>query len=106
MALRGQRGADAMSNIETDLDPFALARQAEGDAELFALIEEYKRLAAFACERGIGDDECDRRAGLPREVLERIGAIRPTTLAGVLATRDLGGDIEDPDHWPDVAIDG
>src|SRR3954452_3277575 len=87
-------------------DPFALARQGGADTELLALIAEYRKREAYACEAGIDDDERARRCALSDEVLDQINQIRPTTLAGVLAVLDLGGEIEDPHHWPDEAVEG
>src|SRR3954471_8229928 len=88
-------------------DPFALARESEGDAELFALIAERRKREAYAEENvGDDDDERARRCALSDEVLDQINSTRPTTLAGVLAVLDLGGEIEDPHHWPDEAVEG
>ena len=86
--------------------PIAQARQPEFDAELFALIDEYRKREVAVNERGIADDERERRCDLSREILEQINATRPKTFAGILAVLDLGGEIEDPHHWPEEAIEG
>jgi hypothetical protein len=87
-------------------DPFALARS-EADAELFALIAEYQRLEEAANERGIDDDERRRRCADADPVRGQIEAMRPATLRGVLAALDFGSDMgEDPDYWPEGAIEG
>src|SRR3954451_17632098 len=78
-----------MPDTETNRDPFALARESEGDAELFALIAVRRKREAYAEERGIDADERARRCTLSDEVLQQINSTRPTTLAGVLAVLDL-----------------
>jgi hypothetical protein len=60
-------------------DPFALARQPDDDAELFELIDEYRRL-----------DERDDPA--LSEVFETIDRHRPLTMRGVSAVLDLYAD--------------
>jgi len=37
---------------------------------------------------------------------DKIREYRPTTLRGVLMVFDLAGEIEDPNYWPDGAIEG
>lgn len=70
------------------LDPFAFARQDEGDAELFALLAEYERREQAVEAGGLDDDEIARRCDYSREVQDEIEEIRPTTLRGVLALLD------------------
>ena len=61
--------------IGTDRDPFALARQGDDDAELFALIVEYRRLELSEASLG--------------EVFAKIAQIRPVTVRGISAVLDL-----------------
>lgn len=67
--------------MSADLDPFALARQGEDDAQLFALITEYRRV-----ER---DDPDNDTTGRLVEAFKKIDQIRPVTVRGVSAVLDL-----------------
>ena len=94
--------ADTFNN---DRDPFALARR--GDAELFALLAEYKRREQSAEESGIDDDERARRCDHAREAQDKLDAIRPTTLRGVLALLDYHSSLEEDRFQPGcAAIEG
>jgi len=103
----GMEAGDRDDDLVSLRQVLALLESRQGDdAERLALIEEYRKRELAAGKLGISDDERARRCDLAREVLDQINSTRPTTLAGVLAVLDLGGDIEDPHHWPDEAIEG
>jgi hypothetical protein len=76
------------------------------DAELFGLIAEWRRLEARANESGITDDERARRCDDMRVVRDKIAGARPTTLRGVLAALEMASEVDDPDYWPEGAIEG
>lgn len=76
------------------------------DAELFALIAEWRRLEARANKSGITDDERARRCDDMREVRDKIAVFRPVTVQGVLAALEMASEVDDPDYWPDGAIEG
>jgi hypothetical protein len=89
-------------------DPFALGG-VQDDSELFDLIEEWRRREAWANQPTADEDETARRCAKADEVMDAILDLRPATLRGVLAVLDLGPDsslADDPDFWPDEAIEG
>ena len=93
------------------IDPFALGRLGDLDAELLELIAEYWRLEEAITKAGGNedpyDDEVVRLCAQERAVRDRINQIRPTTLRGILAALDFGSEMdEDPDYWPEGAIEG
>ena len=97
--------------MSADLDPFALARRGEDDAELLALVAEYRRRENSLNEKGalagLDDKEVARRCAESTAVRDKIDEIRPVTLRGVLAVLDLGSDVvDDPHWWPEEAIEG
>ena len=88
-------------------DPFALARQTEGDAELFALIAEYQRQEReLNTPKGRADEEIHRLSDDLRAARCRVNKVRPVTLRGVLAVLNLGSVSGDMHWWPAEAIEG
>jgi len=82
------------------------------DGALFELIAEYRRLWRWA-NSGVytgneeeNETELARRCDEVRAALDKIDAIRPQTLPGVLATFDLASEVENHEHWPEEAIEG
>src|SRR3954462_11178033 len=68
-----------------DLDPFALARQAEGDAELFAVEREYAELQSrwtLLANVRFDDPAVEALNAEECRLAERINAIAATTAAG------------------------
>src|SRR3954452_22984165 len=68
-----------------DLDPFALARQAEGDAELFAVEREYAELQPRwtpLANLRFDDPAVEALNAEEGRLAERINAIAATTAAG------------------------
>lgn len=68
-----------------DLDPFALARQGEDDAELFAAEREYAELQprwAPLAELSFSHPAVEALNAEESRLAERINAIAPTTAAG------------------------
>ena len=91
-----------MTDIDTR-DLFALAR---GDTALFELFAEYERVYAESNEMMDlrRDDDAERLAKQAAELEERIEAIRPVTLPGVLKMLERGlwlaRDIDPPAEHP------
>jgi len=82
------------------------------DGALFELIAEYRRLWRWA-NSGVytgneeeNEAELARRCDEVRAALDKIDAIRPKTLPGVLAALDLASGVENHEHWPEEAIEG
>ena len=91
------------------IDPFAFARsEADADAELFALIAEYWRWEEAINKAAAVDDEDEvaRLCSQAQAVRDRINEIHPISRRGILAALDFGSEMEDPDYWPEGAIEG
>jgi hypothetical protein len=101
----GESRTGASIPAERGIDPL----QPSVDLLLFALIEEYRRRHQKANETGVNevsDEEVDRLSDELRTVRDHLDKVRPLTLSGVLAVFNLGELINDPDWWPDEAIEG
>jgi hypothetical protein len=84
-------------------------KRERADADLFALIAEYRRQerevnTPKGRSDGRSEEEIDQLSDELRAVRDKIDKVRPVTLRGVLAVLDLGECIYDPDWWPDEAI--
>src|SRR4051812_28959040 len=69
-------------------DPFALARQGEGDAEIFAAEREYaeheRRYAELSKAKRLTDEEVDALADENSRLQNRVYTTAPTTVAGAV----------------------
>jgi hypothetical protein len=106
LGLENNEGENDVASLRQVLELVARVVGA-GDAELRALLAEYQRRDRSITERDISEEEVARRCDLAREVRDKIDAIRPTTLRGVLAVLDHGAECQDdPGHWPAQAVEG
>jgi hypothetical protein len=79
----------------------------ESDAELFALIEEGRRLEARGRERILADEDDTACLNSALDLYQqRIMPYQPNTARGVLAVFDLARDHEYDWDWPEGAIEG
>ncbi|HEX5454259.1 MAG TPA: hypothetical protein VFX06_10740 [Stellaceae bacterium] len=75
------------------------------------MIAEYWRLEEAGCAAiklgtEAGEEEGARILGLADAVRGRIEQYRPVALRGVLAALDFSGEMDDPNCWPEGAVEG
>jgi hypothetical protein len=102
--IKEERAKLAGSSLGEAID---LVKAAGRDADLFALIAEFRRQHhEVNTLKDPSDEVVTRLSAELRAVRYKLNKVRPVTLRGVLAVLDLGSLIDDPHYWPAEAIEG